>query len=298
MTCMDATRAHSRSKHAAATVFDVVPPIMSHAILILAWAMTLVWEVARGRSGISLPWELGLVLYCTWTGAARFGLAAAAVAAILRWTVLRASAADLAGFWLLELATIWWVDRLRTQFWDVHQRARRDPLTDLPNRRAMEEFLDAEISRATRFTRPLVVAMLDCDGFKQLNDESGHLAGDAALRQIGELLKREVRGYDGVFRLGGDEFVIVLPETGQTEAEFVCERLRTAFAHDIERTLPGLTACLGVAVFTSPPADVAECLQRADEIMYRAKRAGPGETVIEAIDALPRTGPPRMMIAE
>jgi len=138
-----------------------------------------------------------------------------------------------------------------------------------------------------------VVAVLDCDGFKQLNDRAGHATGDDALR-------RELRNYDGVFRLGGDEFVIVLPETDQTGAEHVFERLRTAFAHEIERVFPGLTASLGVAIFAPPQPGVAECLAHADDAMYQAKHRGPGETVFAAFEPrpTPRPGPSKVLISE
>lgn len=298
---MDAPRADRRAKSVTEALSVVSPTIVVHAIVILGWAMTLVWELQRGRTGISLPWELGFVLYWVWTGSARKGFAVALSAEVIRFTGLQPPLLESISFWALELIMIWWVDRLRAQFWDAHQRARHDPLTGLPNRRALDEFLEAELSRAERFARPLAVALLDCDGFKRLNDRSGHLAGDAALQQIGEMLRRELRAYDGVFRLGGDEFVVVLPETDQMGAEHVFERLRTAFAHEVERIYPGLTACLGVVVFASAPADVAECLQRADEAMYRAKRVGPGETVIEAFDPqppAPRPGAPRILVAE
>jgi diguanylate cyclase (GGDEF)-like protein len=295
---MFAPRGDARSNDSSDAIFGAFPTWMIHALLIFGWLATLVWEVQFGRSGLSLPWELAFVLYCTWRGFAQWGLAAIAVAELVRFGWIPAPVFETANFVFLELLMVWWVHRLRTQFWDAHRHARRDSLTDLPNRLALEEFLEAEISRAARFTRPFSVGLLDCDGFKELNDRSGHLAGDAALQRIGQVLRRELRGYDGVFRLGGDEFVIVLPETGRHEAEHVCERLRTAFSHEIERTYAGLTACLGVVIFTAPPANGQECLQRADETMYRAKRRGPGETQIETVDVLPKSGLPRMIVAK
>jgi diguanylate cyclase (GGDEF)-like protein len=267
----------------------------------VGWVLALVWDVQQGSGGVSLAWELAFVLCCAWLGGMRLGLVAAVFTEVVRYWALSPSLVDAIVFWGVLLAMTWWVDRLRAQYWDAHRRARHDPLTGLPNRRALDEFLDSELSRAARFARPIVVGLLDCDGFKRLNDRSGHPAGDAALEQIGTLLRRELRAYDGVFRLGGDEFVIVLPETDQIGAEHAFERVRAAFAHEVERIFPGLTACLGIVVFASSPSNPAECLRRADEAMYRAKRIGPGETVIETLDAeawAPRAGAPRVAIVE
>ena len=293
-----ASRADSRSNNTGDAIIGGLPPWVIHAILLIGWLATVAWEVQFGRSGLSLPWELAFVLYCTWRAFAPLGLLAIAVAELVRYSLLPAPVFETSTFVFLQLLMVWWMHRLRGQFWDAHRHARSDPLTQLPNRRGLEEFLDAEISRSTRFARPFAVGVLDCDGFKELNDREGHLAGDAALQAVAQLVRRVLRGYDGVFRLGGDEFVIVLPETGQREAEHVCERLRTAFTHEIEHAAPGLTACLGVAVFSSPPADVSQCLRSADETMYRAKRLGPGETLIETVDGLPNTGLPRMIVTE
>ena len=88
----------------------------------------------------------------------------------------------------------------------------RDPQTGLFNRRYMEDSLDRELNRAERSGKPLVVAMLDLDHFKNLNDRFGHSAGDAVLREWSNLLKSKFRGSDIVCRYGGEELVIILPE--------------------------------------------------------------------------------------
>jgi diguanylate cyclase (GGDEF)-like protein len=277
----------------------------AHAIIVRALVLTalvggLAWDLATMRGELLLAIELGLVLFVTWHWGWRWGLTTAIAAELVRAPFQPLHTDVGAVFWILEAGLLTCTGRLRVQFREAQRRALRDPWTDLPNRRALDEYLGAELSRARRFERSLVVAVLDCDGFKRLNDQSGHATGDEALQQIGRLLRRELRHYDGVFRFGGDEFVIVLPETDQNGAEHAFERMRAAFAHEVERNYPGLTASLGVAVFPAAPADVAECLARADETMYRAKRRGPGATVFAVIDQVgsTRQDSPRVLVVE
>jgi diguanylate cyclase (GGDEF)-like protein len=163
-------------------------------------------------------------------------------------------------------------------------------LTRLPNRQAFEDQLTAELSRARRFRRPLSVLVLDCDGFKAINDHHGHAAGDAALRKVADTLRSSVREYDIVARYGGDEFVLVLPEADIADAETVAERLQATFARVVGKSYPGLTASLGVAVFRDSPPDAAECFERADAAMYRAKRAGKNQTEFDIWE--PAVSPP------
>lgn len=109
----------------------------------------------------------------------------------------------------------------------LREQSVRDHLTGLFNRRYMEETLGREVLRAARKQLSLSVIMVDVDDFKQFNDTHGHAAGDAVLRKMGNLLKRNVRGEDIACRYGGDEFIIVLPDTGQDvtyeRAELICE---------------------------------------------------------------------------
>jgi diguanylate cyclase (GGDEF)-like protein len=106
--------------------------------------------------------------------------------------------------------------------------ARADALTELPNRRAFGEALAAEISRARRSGAPLCLVVADLDRFKAVNDEHGHLAGDALLRDVADALRGEMRQHDACFRWGGDEFALLLPATTRTEADAACARLSTA----------------------------------------------------------------------
>jgi diguanylate cyclase (GGDEF)-like protein len=155
----------------------------------------------------------------------------------------------------------------------------RDPLTGLHNRRFLMETLDKELARRRR-GHPLAVIMLDLDGFKRVNDERSHEAGDDALVAIAEALSREVRTEDVVGRYGGDEFVVVLPDTELAPARAVAQRLVDA-VWGLGRTFDPdrpITASVGIAraIADDAPRGV---LRRADDRAYRAKNEG-GDRVV------------------
>ena len=167
---------------------------------------------------------------------------------------------------------------LRAFRWTEEQasEARIDALTGLANRRALEEVLAAEISRAHRFAHQLAVVVLDLDRFKEINDSFGHGAGDVMLRAVSRLLTSLARQGDTVARWGGEEFVVVLPETDLPGALRFAERLRrTIEAHAVGdmRT----SASCGVA--TMLPDDTVEALLgAADRALYQAKSNGRNRT--------------------
>jgi diguanylate cyclase (GGDEF)-like protein len=105
---------------------------------------------------------------------------------------------------------------------------RTDPLTGLFNRRAFEELLEMELERATRTDRPMSVIVGDIDGFRAVNEQHGHAAGDAALQAIAENALKWKRRIDLAARIGGEEFALLLPETDERGAFIVAERLRRA----------------------------------------------------------------------
>jgi diguanylate cyclase (GGDEF)-like protein len=154
-----------------------------------------------------------------------------------------------------------------------------DALTGLRNRRALDERLQEELLRAQRYHHPLSVIMADLDHFKNYNDRHGHPAGDVILRQVASLLQSHVRETDFVARYGGEEFVALLPETAKDSGLEVAEKIRAAveaacFPH--AETQPGgrLTISLGVATFPEDLAEAHNLISKADEALYRAKRAG------------------------
>jgi diguanylate cyclase (GGDEF)-like protein len=108
------------------------------------------------------------------------------------------------------------------------QLARLDPLTGLSNRRAFDETLDEQIVLARENGQPLSVLLADVNGFKQINDEHGHMNGDSCLRQVARTIRVSVRATDACFRWGGDEFAVVLPNADADRAAELCERIKSA----------------------------------------------------------------------
>ena len=167
---------------------------------------------------------------------------------------------------------------LRAFRWTEEQasEARVDALTGLANRRALEEILAAEISRAHRFKHELALVLLDLDRFKEINDSFGHAAGDTMLRAVSRLLTSLARQGDTVARWGGEEFVVVLPETDLPGARRFAERLRrTIEAHPVGEMRT--SASCGVATML-PDDNVETLLGAADQGLYRAKSNGRNRT--------------------
>lgn len=156
--------------------------------------------------------------------------------------------------------------------------ATTDALTSCVNRRALLDRLEAELERVQRYGEALSIMMIDLDHFKRVNDSRGHLAGDEVLRQVGALLRGEVRAVDTVARYGGEEFVILLPETTQPGAVALAERIRERVAQrDFSEDASMLTVTISIGVTTVGAGEVDDpegVLGRADAALYRAKRAG------------------------
>ncbi|HEX4011308.1 MAG TPA: diguanylate cyclase [Solirubrobacteraceae bacterium] len=146
-----------------------------------------------------------------------------------------------------------------------------DQLTGLPNRRAWEEGLDRELSRAAREAHPVCVAVIDLDEFKRYNDDRGHLAGDALLTATAIAWRKELRGADLLARYGGEEFAAVIPAWPLETALAIVERLR-------EATPAGQTCSAGVARWDGSESAL-ELFGRADAALYAAKQSGRNRTV-------------------
>ncbi|MFQ5746944.1 MAG: GGDEF domain-containing protein [Gemmatimonadota bacterium] len=173
------------------------------------------------------------------------------------------------------------------------QRARLltaiDPLTGLMNRRAFEERLQDEYARARRYGRPISIAMIDIDYFKQFNDTYGHAAGDEALRAVARTIRGRLRKGDVFARYGGEEFVIVLPETPAPEAMSTASLLRRTLAsqpvrlHGYRDPVP-VTVSIGVASWPEHGTEISRLLDRADDRLYEAKLAGRDRVVGPAVE--------------
>jgi diguanylate cyclase (GGDEF)-like protein len=158
--------------------------------------------------------------------------------------------------WQAELA-----DRRRRE---LAQISRADPLTGCLNRRGFEERLSAELDEGIRAGRPLAIVMIDLDGFKQINDNEGHAAGDELLKWTVDTMEVCIRPMDALGRLGGDEFVVLLPGAGQAEAMDVASRIRECLA-------PRVGATTGVSAFPTNGIETEDLLDTADAELYAAK---------------------------
>jgi diguanylate cyclase (GGDEF)-like protein/PAS domain S-box-containing protein len=188
------------------------------------------------------------------------------------------------------LATVKDHTRIKRMEDEIRRLAFYDVLTELPNRRLFEDRLQRAQAAATRSDRHSAVALIDLDGFKEINDLHGHEAGDRLLVEVGRRLKACVREVDTAARLGGDEFVVVFDELSgdasdiTDKARTVAEKIRAALAqpyrlagdHDPDSVRPGVTctASIGVAIFAGTGLRAVEAMRVADVAMYEAKRAG------------------------
>ncbi|MDB4977218.1 MAG: domain/GGDEF domain protein [Myxococcaceae bacterium] len=160
---------------------------------------------------------------------------------------------------------------------EIYRLMTVDGLTQVYNRRYFQEAVEREFARSRRYQHPFVLALLDIDHFKQINDRYGHQAGDTVLRKIGSLLKANVRTNDLVARIGGEEFALILPETRALGGHALAEKLRRiiaseSFCHgedDIRATLS-----LGLTEFSAKHQSAEVMIKLADERLYAAKNAG------------------------
>ena len=153
-----------------------------------------------------------------------------------------------------------------------------DALTGIPNRRAYDQKLTEEFSRAKRTGSPLSMLLIDIDNFKEYNDNFGHPAGDTALQSVARVLMSSLRPYDFLARYGGEEFVIILPSTDLTDAIVVAERVRNLVAGS-EFPHRKFTISIGVARL-DVEAGARALVQAADNGLYRAKAAGRNKVLV------------------
>ncbi len=284
------------------------PPLGSPAGLLVAGAGIVVCvgiaDYLTGREVALILFYLAPIGFATWYAGLRGGIALAILSAAVSTGAdsLHEVGEITSEHSTLPLAIIAWncviqlgtflalvlvLSALRGRLEGEELLARTDALTQIPNRRAFFEAAALEIERARRSGRPVALAFVDVDDFKDVNDVLGHAQGDALLVTVAQTLRGATRAVDHVARLGGDEFALLLPETPAAELEPLLGRVRASLLAAAARRGWKVGFSIGAAVFVSPPLSADELMARADELMYAAKRGGKGATRIAAFGAGP-----------
>jgi diguanylate cyclase (GGDEF)-like protein len=168
----------------------------------------------------------------------------------------------------------------------LESQAREDPVTALPNRRAFDEQLERAFASARRSATPLSLLILDVDRFKDVNDQRGHPAGDAALRSVAEALRASTRGADGIARLGGDEFAVLLADCEPVDALRVADAVRSEVSLRTAATGERITVSVGAATTHDGQGTATALLAASDAALYEAKLHG-GDQVAAARSEVP-----------
>jgi diguanylate cyclase len=178
------------------------------------------------------------------------------------------------------------LEELKRDFEQVKTEATLDPLTGLANRKLFDETLAALTEEAAHEKSSLTLLLIDIDHFKRFNDEHGHLIGDEVLKFVSKKVKDLVKGGDLVARFGGEEFAVILPGTGLEIAHIVGENIRSFFAKTSLKTkttamtLGNVTVSIGISLFRNDES-LESFIQRADQALYQAKKAGRNRIVDE-----------------
>lgn len=161
------------------------------------------------------------------------------------------------------------IDTLRSQ-------AFVDALTECYNRRGFDEHLHVELRRAQRYARSAALMLVDLDGFKRINDELGHQAGDHVLRRFAALLTGTFRNTDVVSRYGGDEFAVIFPETTSDEAVQLAQRVRSLLSQAFPDAVVArsVSASFGVGAYPEDADSPETLIAAADHALYAAKTGG------------------------
>jgi len=177
--------------------------------------------------------------------------------------------------------SIWLLQEFKRALAHERMLSQTDYLTGIANNREFYQQANAELQRANRSSRPISLAYIDLDGFKEINDRLGHRAGDALLRTVAQVFQATIRKTDTLARLGGDEFAILLPATGQAGARCIMQRLQRAFLKRMGESQIHVTLSAGVITFANLPDSVDEMIHQADALMYRAKTGGKNHLLFE-----------------
>ncbi|MDA0834030.1 MAG: GGDEF domain-containing protein [Planctomycetota bacterium] len=169
--------------------------------------------------------------------------------------------------------------------------AERDALTGAGNSTSFFRIAKDAIKRCLAAGRPLSIAVMDCDGFKQFNDAHGHLAGDRFLQQLAQALQERLSPDDRLIRWGGDEFVILFPYCGADRSRPIVDFLRVGITTELKPFAGPVTFSWGLVSYDLPHGNAESLLKDADQLMYDAKRAGGNQICFRHVVG-PKASPP------
>lgn len=175
------------------------------------------------------------------------------------------------------------VSRLQASVVKERESARVDSLTGLLNTRAFYERAPAIVGLCRRESRPLVIAYIDLDNFKDVNDSQGHQRGDAMLCIAARVMQARLRATDLLARFGGDEFAALLPNASPDAAAETLERLRASIESAMSAERCNVTASIGACAYRHAPADLEEIIRAADGLMYSVKNSGRNRVRVSTI---------------
>jgi diguanylate cyclase (GGDEF)-like protein len=172
------------------------------------------------------------------------------------------------GFFIL---IVYMIVALRDVMKRLEQSSQFDNLTGVANSSSFYESLTEELDRLGRYGRPLTLAYLDLDGFKEVNDGFGHLEGDRVLRVVADCAKARLRKTDTVARMGGDEFAFLCPETDEEAARAAIQKVVDGLGEEMREGGWPVTFSVGVVTCHEAPAGAEELVRMADDLMYSVK---------------------------
>jgi len=226
------------------------------------------------------PFYIAPVSFFSWFVGIRSGIALSIICVGVGFFVRLRGVSGLTAYWdaivwlALYLTTTLLISQLKRLYEREYSLSRIDPLTRVENRRALLEAATRIKSLSDRHGFPVSIAYLDLDGFKQLNDQKGHQAGDRVLAQTAAGIRNVLRPSDVVARIGGDEFAVLLPAADRETARGILSRVQGDFNRAMESLGVSVTLSIGWVSFAPPLCSVEEMLRYADKAMYVAKSLG------------------------
>lgn len=219
------------------------------------------WYAGK-RAGVAIS----IISAITWEEVGRLGGITYSYPAIPYWNALTRL-----GFFIIVTILL---SMVKQELEREQELSRTDSLTGANNLRAFKEISVAEIARASRYAHPFTVVYIDIDDFKVVNDRLGHNMGDALLQVVVRTLRANTRVTDSVARLGGDEFAILLPETGDKNAEGVISKIHQSLLGEMQQHQWPITFSIGVLTCIAIPHTYEEMIKRVDDLMYIVKTNG------------------------